>query len=312
MYKDHALVLVVDNNYLEYAKQVIACSRLQGHWNEDYVLITHEISDEKCRWFTDRGVHIFKAKSFINKSVKENKADVWPEVVYAKLYLLHPYFARWKKLVYLDTDVIVRKDIRHLLSYENFAAREETMGQKLIYQFIPDLKYLSKSHKDAIHSLPHNLMASSFNVGVMMIPSANNTQSQFDHIVEMAEKMYGLAYFPEQAVFNLFYFGRWKNIPYVYNDFFVHDWFIPRKTPVEAVILHLMGNPKPWQEESPFHEEWKLNYQKANDCFNHPPGGEKPDEKSVKKLDKLSRRFRWVGQLGRTWWKTKRFFNSDK
>ena len=301
----HALALVADENYLEYTKQVIAGSYIHGNWDGAYILIAFDIDPEKLRWFKDRGIYIFHAEPLITASIRYNKAKDWPVVVYAKLYLFHPFFTQWDKVLYLDTDIIIRKDIRGLMNHLRFAAREESMGQDMLYQFVPDMLYLNKAHQQAIEALPYDLKTTSFNVGVMVVPTQNNTIANFEKLTALANELHGLAYFPEQAVLNAFFYKNWDNIPYVYNDLYVHDWFHQRKDDRDAVILHLVGNNKPWNTNSPYYSEWNDMYAKADDCFDCKQVGQQPDLKRVNNIERLNLRMKWLGKFGWWWWHAK-------
>lgn len=305
----HALALVADSHYLSYTKHVFAAAKTRGCWDGDYILIAHEVDEEDLAWFQKNGIYIIRSSNLIHVAPNENKAIDWPSVVYAKLMFFHPECAHWDTIVYLDTDVIIRSDIRGLLSYEGFAAREESMGMPLKYQFIPDETYLSKDHKEAIKRLNLDLNSKSFNVGVMVIPTKNNTQAEFDALVSLANNIHGLAYFPEQAVLNIHFQKRWTPLPYAYNDMYVHDWFIPRKNDKDAVILHVVGSPKPWDSVSPYHQEWR-HYRELSDDFGSLKAYHTPTSKeNISRLELLVNRWKWLGRLGRWWWRINRRFS---
>jgi lipopolysaccharide biosynthesis glycosyltransferase len=306
MNSDYALVVAVNEAYLPYAKQVFVAAKTQGGWNHDFVLIAHDIREELLEWFTQQNIRICRADKIIKDfSPRINKAHVWPEVVYAKLMLWHPFFQAWEKVLYLDVDTLIRGDLRPILENNQFSAREEALGMNLLYQFVPDLLYLNREHQAAIHTLNLDWKAPTFNVGVMLVPTKNNTQEDFDALVELANKLHGLAYFPEQAVLNAHFQHKWNPLPYVYNDLFVYEWYVPRRQPHEAVILHLVGQPKPWDENSPFHHEWQENMAKVDDFLNVKPQAKSVSKGQIEALQRRVKRWEWLGKLGRWWWKTK-------
>ncbi|TVR77449.1 MAG: hypothetical protein EA412_11145 [Chitinophagaceae bacterium] len=314
--KSAAIAVLSDENYLEAAKQVIYSSFKYGNWKGDYILLAHNVKEQNLRWFEDRGVYILKTSSLIKTEVWEKalgKGKDWPEVVYSKLYLLSPELASWEKVIFLDSDVFVRKAMNALLDFEGFAAREESLSRNLMYQFIPDLETLGSEHETELSKLKaqYDFSAISFNVGVMVIPTAENTTAKFQKIIDLANEIHGLAYFPEQAVFNLFFYKKWENIPYVYNDFYTHDWFNKhgfwrRKNDKDAVILHCAGKPKPFEKESIYFSEWSENYKKVDLLFNITQSGETPDSKSIQKIERLNRMNKPIGKLGLFWWRLKK------
>nr|MBA3901990.1 hypothetical protein [Bacteroidota bacterium] len=241
------------------------------------------------------------------------KGCFWPKVVYGKLFLLHPEMRQWEKIIYLDTDVLVRKDINALTNYPCFAARKETMGHNLLYQFLPDLEYCSTYHKNELGKLQqkYDFKETSFNVGVMVIPTHQNTEKNFMEVVKLANELYGFAYFPEQAVLNLFFYKKWSNIPYIYNDVYAHDTFNQkgywgRSSDQDAVILHCVGSPKPWEPTSQYFAEWNRNLQDAEMLFNIEQVGTAPTQKSIDKVERINAMNSNLGKWNRFLWKCKR------
>ncbi len=312
-----AIAVLADSNYIEAVKQVIYSSYVHGNWKGDYVLLAHEVPEEKLGWFKERNIHILPTSPLIREDTRNNspgKGKNWPAVVYSKLFLLHPSLKQYKKVIFLDADIIVRKDIRRLLWTKGLAARRENLGHNLLYQFVPDLEYTSHQHRQAVRSLQQRYCFNkpSFNVGVMVVPTGNNSAEEFRRITELANELHGLAYFPEQAVFNLYYYNHWTNIPYVYNDLFVNDTFNRnglwrRKNDRDAVILHLTGSPKPWDPASEHFREWQQNYQQVDKLFDGvQQQGAHPTLVSIRKVERINNVNQVFGRLGRMIWKAGR------
>lgn len=309
-----AIAVLADSNYTEAVKQVIYSSYVYGNWRGDYVLLAHEVPEEKLGWFKERNIHIVPTRPLIREAVRNNsqgKGKNWPDVVYSKLFLLHPDLNRYEKVIFLDADIIVRKDIGKLLSFRGFAARRENLGHNLLYQFVPDLEYTGPAHRKAIRQLQqrYRFGKSSFNVGVMVLPTKSNSPEGFRRITQLANELHGLAYFPEQAVFNLYFYNRWTNIPYVYNDLYVNDTFNRnglwrRKNDRDAVVLHLAGSPKPWEPTSAYYNEWQHNHQQVNKLFDHlQQQGQRPTFISIRKIERLNMVNQAYGRAGRLAWK---------
>lgn len=313
--KKPAVVMLADEAYIEPAKQLIYGCRKFGNWRGDYILIAHEVPAEKLKWFRDRGIEIMETLPLISPEViqkSQGKAFSWPQFIYSKLLVLHPRLANREKVIFLDCDILIRKDINALLKYKGFAARRESMNHNLLYQFIPDFKYHGQNHKREIEALKkqYDFSTTSFNAGVMVVPTRNNTKEQFNRAVALANKIHGTAYFPEQAVFNLLFYKNWENIPYVYNDLYVHDWHNKhglqrRKDDSDAVILHCVGNPKPFEKESDYYAEWKKNYDRVDELFDVGQIGDQPDEESIRRIEKIDAVNTPLGRMGRLWWRIK-------
>ena len=90
--KKNLLVTLADENYLERAKQLFSSVYWNAGWKGDYMLLAHEVPEEKLKWFRDKGILVKKCKAIYNKEIVG-----WPTMVLSKFYLFTPYFKRWKK-----------------------------------------------------------------------------------------------------------------------------------------------------------------------------------------------------------------------
>jgi len=71
--------------------------------------------------------------------------------------------------------------------------------------------------------------------------------------------------FGEQTALNLFFYKKWKELPWIYN---VYINFLKYKLPEKnkSIILHFAKHkdyPQLWEPENVFYEEWKKNLERA-------------------------------------------------
>lgn len=294
----NAVAVLSDEGHLEKTKQVFYSSYKYGNWTGDYILLAHEITDEsKLTWFTSRNIRVIHTRhSNIYGVSRENSVAVY----YAKLQLFHPSLRDYRTIIYLDTDMIVRKDLSGLLHYDRFAAADDCFRYPLRHQFnLPENKELKqnpKKYRDILNKLsPYNLNKPAFNAGMMVIDAFNNTQERYDEIVQLARELGKYSVLGDQGVLNCYFQNSRKRIPYVYNDFYQSDDFnrqglISRKNDEDAVILHLTYPVKPWHPDSDYREEWEKYTRAADELFdNVTPCGIKPAKIRVWLTDFINR-----------------------
>ncbi|TVR77450.1 MAG: hypothetical protein EA412_11150 [Chitinophagaceae bacterium] len=291
MSNKNALVLLADSHYLEHTKVVFYTAVKFGNWKGDCVLLAYEIDDSvSLEWFKERDIKIVSVnrETFDFTSIEKEKF-----VYFAKLYLFHPFWNNYDKLIYLDTDVIVRKDINPLLKYKDFAAAHDCFQYTLIHQFSPP----GKPYKDAFinNHFPRKVLRKiSFNTGVMVIQSKKNTIEQYRELINLTNSYGSHSVFYDQGVINLHFIQKRQRIPYVFNDYYASEFhgkggFIKRKNDRDAVILHIIHPFKPWNENCIYHNEWKSHYQQSLKELRPQAKPIKASLFSIYKVDLISR-----------------------
>lgn len=279
MSQKSALVLVSDSGYLEYTKQVFFSAKKYGNWKGDLVLMVCDVEDAELDWFRERDIIILDLEPVI-----ETQVNGWPRVVFHKLYLVHPMMKKWDKLVYMDADIMILRDINRLTRYNTFAARTENGKLNIRGQLLHDEDLTEKGKRlmTDLHK-QFNLNRVALNVGVMVFDTRQNSEDFFESGRKLLYKYEPVLRFPEQALFNLLFYRNWKKLPHVYNDytfyFFKKD--IEKSPHLQLMkrhskVLHFIGLNKPWHPDCYFHEDWKANMEKVNEISGVTPQGEDP------------------------------------
>ncbi|MBA3901598.1 MAG: hypothetical protein H0X62_15580 [Bacteroidetes bacterium] len=278
MTKQNALVLVSDLNYLERTKQVFYAAHRYGNWEGDYVLLACDIPHQELQWFRDRGIEILAPEAVIGR-----KVNGWPEVIFHKFFLLHPMMKKWNKIVYLDTDVIILRDINKFLKFNTFAACVENGGLNLRGQLLPDAAH-TENGRMLIKELgnAYNLNATAFNVGAMVFNTAQNSMELFENAKELLFKYEKILKLPEQALFNMLFYRKWKKINQVYNDYFfykiddIKSHYHLKLVKSHSRVLHFIGPIKPWSKDCFYYDLWMENKASADGFPNIAQIGDKP------------------------------------
>ena len=296
----NALVFLANENYAEYAKQMVFSARRYGHWEDNIVLLKWGAFDTS--WFEQRGVMIEDVSSadFNFGDLPDQQA-----VYFAKIILFHPKFSRWKKMVYLDTDMLIRRDIRHLLSYNGFAAADDCFRYPVIHQMAPIDSDWSQARINQVLS-KSALRAASFNSGMMVIPTASNTHKTFHTLCELTAEYWRESAYYDQGILNMHLNPIRKRVPYVFNDYYLSEDFnrrglIRRFSDRYSVILHIIHPSKPWSKDNPYYSEWKSRMDAAYASSEYPISGISPAPIGTFLVDFVNR-WNIAGLYFKGWW----------
>lgn len=251
------LVTLADKNYIDQAKQLFSSVYFNAGWKGDYMLLSYEIPGEDLQWFRNKGISIKECKPLYDRGIIKSLA-----IDFNKLYLFTPEFKKWKNIVYLDADAIVRASLDELTKVKGFAAVRCFYSPELRRHFTPlrgmDEKLFSRLEKS------YSLKSPAFNAGLMAFSTDIIKGDTVSRLKELFDLYREIIIFNDQPIFNLFFCKRWVSLPSVYNinpTFLINMYGIkPEK--VKGIILHFPG-PKPWESKGYFYKEWVYNLEKA-------------------------------------------------
>jgi len=261
--KRNLLVTLADEGFIDRAKQLFSGVYHNAGWQGDYMLLAHEIPEKKLRWFRDKGILVKECSSLCNKHIKASSKASLTRL--CRFYLFTPEFKKWDNIIYLDADIIVRGPLEKLTKVQGFAAVNDCLSKnKLLDQFIS--KYEGPFH---LLKSKYNLKKPAFNSGVIAFNTATIDKDTFRELLRLLERYGGITRYPDQALLNLFFYGRWTSLPRVYNAlgyFIFTSPFIKNKN-VKAIAIHFIGGLRqclPWNKENSFYDEWMRNFKKAD------------------------------------------------
>lgn len=297
--KKHAIAVLSDAGHLSKARQIFYSSFVYGNWQGDYLLLAHEVKDNgSLWWFSSRGIHIIHTRHLAETGYSPHDSR---SVYFGKLQLFHPELSIWDTIIYLDTDMLVRKDLKALTGYgARFGAADDCFRFPLSHQFrfCPDrpFKELIKEYEQQSgEKLKVSLKKTSFNAGMMVIDSTNNTRQRYENLLRLTRIFGPYSVKGDQGILNLYFQAHRRRIPYVYNDYYQSDDFnrnslIARKSDKDAVILHLIYPHKPWEKDSPYNTEWEHNTAHSHLLFHQvTPCGKEPSWWSIIRTELINR-----------------------
>jgi len=265
------LVTLADENYIDQAKQLFSSVYHNAGWEGDYMLLAHEIPEEKLTWFRKKGILIYKCKPLSTDSIGMG----YNPVILDKLYLFSTYFHQWDKIVFIDSDVIVKGSLNKLIKVNKFAAADSTV--KLKKQFVDDGKLFNKIKNK------YNLNKKSFNTGFFVFPGDIIRNNTLKDLLNIFKEYQSISNWGDEGILNLYFYKNWKQLPGIYNYFVsVHMIAGKKYERIKAIAYHFIKIKdhdayRPWHPENSFYYEWKGNLKKADgiDLNNIPSIREK-------------------------------------
>ena len=277
--KNRVLVAMANDRFIDQAKQLFASAYWNAGWDGDYLLLGYEFSEDDGRWFRDKGIEVLPIHN-----VLEGDYPLGERITCCKPYMFKEYFMKWRNVVYLDVDIIIRAPFHELGTVKGFHACP-SLGQTVRDNFI-DFDKIEEGMKDRIERTL-DLGKKSFNAGVMAFSTDIITDAMFDDCVACIKEYIDVSRFGgDQLAMNLF-FPDWKELPPVYNFTLPLDYPVnPNK--IDAIITHLVSfGDGPWNPNSPFRPEWLEILAKAEqlDLANIPH----PEPWSQERINQASR-----------------------
>lgn len=250
------LVTLSDRSYIQQAKQLFSSVYWNAGWEGDYMLLSHEVPEEELKWFSEKGILVKECKLLLEQAW--GKRNELPPVIADKFYMFTEEFKKWKNIVYLDSDIIVRGPIEKLTKIKYFGAIQDIHFNRLSSQF-HNLKKFQLNNK----TFGLNVLA--FNGGVLTFNTNIITPMLFCELTTILKEYINDFIFGEQTALNLYFYKKWSKLPSIYNCFI--NYFDQKSLRYcKCIILHFARNNDsvpPWEIENSFYQEWKINLEKA-------------------------------------------------
>ncbi|MCF7814785.1 MAG: hypothetical protein K9N40_09930 [Candidatus Cloacimonetes bacterium] len=248
--KKNLLVTLADDNYIDQAKQLFSSVYWNAGWKGDYLLLAYDIPNEKLHWFIEKGIIIKKCEKLPGYEFKR------PTTGISKFKLFAPDFKNWRKIIYLDGDIIVRSSLDELTNVQNFAAVKDLGMPKLYHQF-KGIKEVSPEKYDVLRT-KYDLSASAFNAGMFAFDTEIINQNTHNKLLGYLNE-YMQPCFVDQPILNMIFYKKWQKLPLIYN---VQMHFVKKAYKIRNIkgtVLHFTCKNKPWISGSKFCEEWQQN-----------------------------------------------------
>jgi lipopolysaccharide biosynthesis glycosyltransferase len=224
------LVTLADENFIKQAKQLFSSVYYNAGWDGDYMLLAHRIPEDELKWFRKKGIIVKKCEPIYNQNI-----GPLPPSTLSKFYLFTPEFKKWKKILYLDSDIIVKTPLDSLLATSQMSAITDS-PRKLSYQLKKNTKLYAQISKK------YDLESNAFNTGVMAFDTKIIQKNTFSKLTSLFTKYHEIGRFGEGIFLNLLFYKSWEEMPRIFNiDVYKHTGCF-LFTRMRDGILHFIGS----------------------------------------------------------------------
>lgn len=206
---EKVLVAMANDRFIDQAKQLFSSAYWNAGWDGDYLLLAYDFSDDDASWFREKGIEVLPVKNIL-----EGDYSLGERITCCKAYMFTEYFKKWRNVVYLDVDIIIRAPFNEMGTVTGFCACP-SLGQTVRDNFI-EFDRLGDDVKNRIERIC-DLDKKSFNAGVLAFSTDIINAKTFDDCAEYINAYIDVSRFGgDQLAVNLF-FPDWKSLPPVYN-----------------------------------------------------------------------------------------------
>lgn len=245
MKKNTALVLSGSSNLTAaMASLVINVEEKSPGLFDDVIIFHDNISDKNKKIFNKiRKITFIKYENILTKTVSNNQSKYFGLLCYG-VFEIFDLLDKYHNVIYLDCDVIIKKDISGLLDFGPFAMLHQ--GRSIFQCF---------------KSLPEGLGlavdTSTYNTGVVVVNDKFNYKGLTSFFYDLAIKQWENNKFADQAIMNyglLLQEIKVKDLSSEFNRLY-------GRNEDDAIVHCINFNRKPWNNRvvQRLHNEW-LNY----------------------------------------------------
>lgn len=252
--KRNAIVAVVDDTYLPFAYALFSKIRKLGSQSDCFVLLNSKSPFPNFLDFKKINVGMIYINENMDRFNKLSNSRHVTNTTYGKFLIPQIFNNQYSKILYLDTDILVRRNPDFLFRFgsgNEISAVLETHGNgKKLFQ---------------------NSDTNYFNAGVILFNlDLINLKSLEAQLFELVE-MHGDLEYQDQDYFNLIYQNNWGLLPITANVFAETPTNIYHfKALADPLIVHFNGPFKPWNTSSnlKYFVEWQNEFRSFLPEFN--------------------------------------------
>ncbi|MCX6773484.1 MAG: hypothetical protein NTY68_00610 [Candidatus Micrarchaeota archaeon] len=265
--KRNLLVTLTGKNHVDYAKQLFSSVYWNAGWKGNYMLLAYDVPERELGWFRKKGILVKKCRPKIEKSIMDIGKKNYP-ICLCKFYLFTKEFRKWKNIVYLDTDIIVRGSLEDLTKVRGFASTLDAWSSLLFYQF----DFSGENRNEYLKMRKrYSFGERAFCSGVFAFSTDIINDRMFGDLKELINRYIPISTGTDQATLNLYFNKKWKTLPDAFGvqvnseDIYIMGRIINFNRNVDGIVLHFAGSKKPWERDSVYYREWKGNLDKADE-----------------------------------------------
>ena len=255
-----------DENYAPFASLMMKSVLMHTESFIDFYIMDGGICD-KTKKLIDKDLKKYPNKELHYIDMEKYSLDRFPDVSYYTTNAFSRYFIPSmvkdeKRVIYLDVDIIVTKDIKLLYEQDLEGYPIGAIPEDFLF-FAPTLlkqKVWPTYKKNSFY----------FNSGVLLLDISQLNEINFEKkAVDLTVELYHKLTYPDQDVLNILFENNYKKLDYHFNFFPDRIPFFKKKYPLEKitdpVIIHY-NSIKPWKEKSFAQSEFNAVLQTSVFC----------------------------------------------
>lgn len=297
--KNIAVCLYGNDKYAPWIGIAIAslCEHICGDYNYDIILIANGICQERQRQILGLGAGRPNLRiRVISMDHTIRRLDVEPGRrfsinAYARLLVMSEIFEGYERILTLDSDLIVQRDIApffYMDMGDNMiaAARDRMAEIDMKRGYHADRRFKWKPYRMVFEDIGLDVR-DYFNSGVMLWNLKRCREEGCYHKAVSLCNQYPRTLFADQDILNLLFRGKWLEAAPEWNGMNIYACNIPKDAGYENVrkagIIHYLGSVKPWQDqEKPMADiymeyagktEWFCDLERSQDSYRRLAGG---------------------------------------
>ena len=258
MFEHIPIFCATDENYAPFTSIMMISVLLHTDSFIDFYIMDGGIKAETKKLIAkDLKKYSNKTITFIDMS--RYNFDRFPNLAYYSLNTFSRYFIpqiapNLSKIIYLDVDVIVKKDIKTFfeLDLENHPIAA-----------MPESDYFSRYSFNKLRKqvMPHYKKTSAyFNAGILLLDIPKLIAMDFtSRAIALTSRLRHRLTFPDQEVLNILFEDNYKKFDYRFNFLVCSENKFKTKCPDVALddlaIIHYAGS-KPWKDHTSFQQDF--------------------------------------------------------
>lgn len=260
--KKNLLVTLADRNYIDQAKQLFSSVYFNSGWKGDYMLLAYEIPEKDLKWFKDKGILIYDCSPLFNKlGDRDKKMDL----LISKYYLFTSYFKKWKNIIFLDGDIMVRASLNRLTKLKGFFASDNSqLKHRIITPFEMKLRGINTNLPQELKN-KFDINKNTFCSGIMIFSTDIIKEDTFPKLKSLSDRYGKISSCWEELALILLFNNQRKRLltPYTIVPHKVQLYCDLTQEEIKGIILHFCEE-KPWIKNNFFYKGWNRNLNRAN------------------------------------------------
>lgn len=239
------------------------CKHARSGYNYDIILIGNEISPGRAQQITrlEKGRPDIRIRMISMKCIIE-LLKVAPDQrlsinTYARLLVMSEIFDAYERILTLDSDLIVQRDIAPFFQMDMegcmIAATRDCLAEMNMGRgYHGDRRLKWKPYKVVFEEMGLDV-TDYFNAGVILWDLKKcREEGCYQKAISLCNR-YPRTLFADQDILNLLFRGKWMEAAPEWNGMNIYACNIPEDAGYETVrkanIIHYLGNIKPWQDQ---------------------------------------------------------------